>query len=392
MKKTDSIFTKSVHAGTDRKSHHGAASVPVYNASLYTFEDADEGAAVHNFEKPGYFYGRLGNPTQESLEKAVAELESGEDALAMASGMAAISSAVMSVVKTGDHMIALSSMYSTSSSLFHYLAEKFGIDVTFVDAKDAANYEAAITDSTRLIWIETPSNPRLNITDIEAVVNLAKSTGIVTIADNTFATPFNQNPLRLGVDMSVHSATKYLGGHSDLSAGVVTGSSKHIGAIRHSTNKYFGGNIAPQVAWLVIRGIRTLALRMREHNRNASAIASVFSSHAKVKKVFYPGLESHRNHSVAKRQMHGFGGMVSFDLGGFAEAKAFMNGLDLISIATSLGGVESIAQHSASMTHATFSKEERKAAGISEGLIRLSVGIEDVEDIKNDILKALNKF
>jgi len=392
MTKADSIFTKSVHAGTNRQAHHGAVSVPVYNASLYAFEDADEGAAVHNFEKPGYFYGRLGNPTQEALEKTVAELESGEDALAMASGMAAISSAVMSVVKTGDHMIALSSMYSTSSSLFHYLAENFGLDVTFVDAMDAANYEGAIKDSTRLIWIETPSNPRLNITNIEAVVDLAKSRGIVTIADNTFATPFNQNPLKLGVDMSVQSATKYLGGHSDLSAGVVTGSAKHIGAIRHSTNKYFGGNIAPQVAWLVIRGIRTLALRMREHNKNASAIAIMLSSHPKIKRVFYPGLESHRNYSVAKKQMRGFGGMVSFNVGGFAEGKAFMNGLDLISIATSLGGVESIAQHSASMTHATLTKDERRDAGISEGLIRLSVGIEDVEDIKNDILKALNKI
>ncbi|MDH3492136.1 MAG: PLP-dependent aspartate aminotransferase family protein [Acidobacteriota bacterium] len=392
MKKADSIFTTSVHAGMDRRSHHGAASVPIYNASVFAFEDAAEGAAVHNYEKHGYFYGRLGNPTQEALEKAVAALEHGEDAIALASGMAAISSALMSVIRSGDHLIAPESMYSTSNSLFHYLSDNFGLEISYVNAKNPANYQAAIKDTTRVIWIETPSNPLLNITEIEAVTEFARAQEIITIADNTFATPFNQRPLRLGVDLSIHSATKYLGGHSDLTAGVVAGSSEFIERIRHSTNKYFGGNIAPQVAWLVLRGIKTLALRMRQHNENASFIADSLSSHPKVKEVFYPGLETHSNHEVAKKQMRGFGGMVSFDLGGFEEGKAFMNGLDLISIATSLGGVESIAQHSASMTHAVLSKEERKTAGISEGLIRLSVGIEDKGDIEKDILSALERL
>ncbi len=389
MKKEGSIFTKAVHAGTDKSAHFGAASVPVYNASLYTFEDADEGAAVHNYEKPGFFYGRLGNPTQLALEKTVAELESADDALAMASGMAAISSALMTFAGTGDHIVALSSMYSTSSALLGFLSENFGVEVTYVDARETENYESALRKNTKVLWIETPSNPCLNITDIAATAELAKSRGLLTIADNTFATPYNQNPIELGVDIVVHSATKYLGGHSDLSAGIVAGSAKLIHDIKHCTNKYFGGNIAPQVAWLVLRGIKTLAIRMRQHNDNAYAIANMLDTRSEVHQVFYPGLENHRNHTIAAKQMRGFGGMVSFDVGGFEEARRFLNALRLVSIATSLGGVESVAQHSASMTNATLTKEERAAAGIPEGLIRLSVGIEDQEDIKQDIISAL---
>lgn len=391
MNKNTSIFTKAVHAGVDTKAHFGAISAPVYNASVFAFDDADEGAAVHNFEKPGYFYGRLGNPTQSALENTVAELEKAEDALALASGMAAISSTVMANVRAGDHIIALTSMYSTSASLFSFLADRFGIAVSLVSGQNADSYEEAIQDNTRLIWIETPSNPRLNITDVRSVAKLARSRGIMTVADNTFATPFNQNPLELSVDMVIHSATKYLGGHSDLTAGVICGNSEAVRRIRHSTNKYFGGNIAPQTAWLVSRGIKTLALRMKQHNKNAQAVADMLASHAKVREVFYPGLKNHANHEIARRQMKGFGGMVSFDLGSFDAGKDFMNGLRMIAIATSLGGVESIAQHSASMTHASLSSEEREAAGISDGLIRLSVGIEAIEDVEQDILSALEK-
>ncbi len=390
MKSTDSIFTKAVHAGFDKKLHHGAASVPVYNASLYAFEDADEGAAVHNYMTPGYFYGRLGNPTQEALENATAELENGDAALAMASGMAATSSAVLSIVETGGHIVALTSMYSTTSSLFSYMAEHFGVEVTYVDASETANYEAAIRENSRILWLESPSNPRLNITDLEAVAALAKKHGVITIADNTFATPFNQNPLNFGVDLVIHSATKYLGGHSDLTAGVIVGSRDRVAAVRDSTNKYFGGNIAPQTAWLVLRGVKTLALRMERHNSNALEIAKWLRDQPKVKQVFYPGLEDHWNHAVAAKQMRGFGGMISFDMGGSEEAKKFINSLELVSIATSLGGVESIIQHSASMTHATLSAEERMLAGISDGLLRFSVGIEEKGDLIADIENALN--
>lgn len=387
-----SIFTKAVHAGENLKENYGALSVPIYNASTFAFEDADEGRAVHNYEKPGYFYGRLGNPTNKALEKAVAELENTEAAIAFVSGMASISATILSLVKTGEHIVALSSMYSTSTQLFHYISESLGIDVTFIDATDTENYQNAIRPETRMFWIETPSNPRLHITDISAVTHIAKENGILTVADNTFASPFNQNPCNLGVDVIVHSATKYLGGHSDLSAGILAGRQELVQQIYNKGLKLIGGGIAPQVAWLVLRGIKTLPLRMKQHNKNAYAIANMLQSHPKVKAVFYPALEGHKNREIAKKQMRGFGGMVSFDVGGMEDGKRFINNVELCSIATSLGGVETILQHSASMTHSTLSKEAREKAGISDGLIRLSVGIEDKKDLVQDLENALGKI
>jgi methionine-gamma-lyase len=384
-----SFLTRAVHAGDEQTGHHGALSFPVYNASTFKFENADEAFEIHNHHKPGFYYGRLGNPTQEALERTVAELENAESALAFASGMAAISAAVMTVAGAGDHVVALHSMYSTTSSLLKHLAERFGLEVTFVDATDPWNYEAAILPNTKLLWIETPSNPVLNITDIAEVTAIAKSKGVVTIVDNTFATPYNQNPIDLGADAVIHSATKYLGGHSDLTAGILAGKRDLVEKARLETTRYFGGNIAPQVAWLLMRGIKTLGLRMRQHNENAYAIAHMLFGHSKVKAVCYPGLESDPGHDVAKKQMRGFGGMVSFDVGGMYEGKSFINRLKLCSIATSLGGVETIVQHSASMTHAGLSEEERRLAEITDGLIRLSVGIEDADDLIADLNRAL---
>jgi methionine-gamma-lyase len=384
-----SFDTAAVHAGEDRSKNYGAVSVPIYPASVFSFSDADEGIAIHNFEKPGYFYGRLGNPTQEALERAIAELESGEDALAFASGMAAISAAVLTFAQKGDHIVAPQSMYSTAANLFHYLSESLGISTSFVDATDATAYRAAATETTKIFWIETPSNPLVQITDIRGVAEVARELGIATVADNTFATPFSQRPLELGVDMTLHSATKYLGGHSDLTAGVLVGSREIVEKARHGPSKLFGGNIAPQVAWLVLRGIKTLALRMERHNDNAFAIAHMLSSHPKTVGIYYPGLESHRNHGIAKAQMRGFGGIVGLDVGTAKAAKEFVNNVKLCTFATSLGGVETIVQPSALMTHATLSAEERSAAGISEGLIRISVGIEAVEDLMADLETAL---
>ena len=385
-----SFNTSSVHAGEDRTEHYGSVSTPIYPASLYVFSDADEGIAIHNFEKPGYFYGRLGNPTQEALERSVAELESADDALALASGMAAISASILTFAKQGGHLVAPASMYSTATNLFHYL-EDFGVSTSFVDATDAEQYRAAAKPNTKIFWIETPSNPLVQITDIRAVVSIARHLNVLTIADNTFATPFNQRPLEMGVDITVHSATKYLGGHSDLTAGVLAGSTELVDQIRHGPSKLLGGNIAPQVAWLVSRGIKTLALRMERHNENASTIAAAMTSHPKIGAVYYPGLESHRNHDIAKSQMGGFGGMIGFDLGSAEAAKAFVNNVRLCAFATSLGGVETIVQPSALITHASLSPEERSSAGISEGLIRLSVGIEEVGDILADINQALDR-
>lgn len=391
MTNDKSFETAAVHAGEDRTKHHGAASVPIYTASLFAFSDADEGIAIHNDQKPGYYYGRLGNPTQEVLERTVAELEGAEDALAFASGMAAISASILTVAKQGDHIVAPASMYSTTTNLFRYLTD-FGIETSFIDATELGNYRTAARDNTRIFWIETPSNPLVQITDIAEVVRIAKELGIVTIADNTFATPYNQRPIEMGVDMAAHSATKYLGGHSDLTAGVLAGSKEFIDKARHGPTKFFGGNIAPQVAWLVARGIKTLALRMERHNANAYAIADMLIRHPKVKAVYHPGLKSHRNHDIAMRQMKGFGGMVSLDLETAAAAKAFVNAVQLCTFATSLGGVETIVQPAALMTHATLSEDERSAAGISDGLIRMSVGIESIDDIKADLEQALAKI
>lgn len=385
-----SFSTKAVHAGEDRTKNHGAVSVPIYSTSVFAFSDADEGIAIHNDEKPGYYYGRLGNPTQEALERALAELEASEDALAFASGMAAISASVLTFAAKGDHIVAPESMYSTATNLFHYLCE-LGITTSFVDATNAANYRDAALENTKIFWMETPSNPMVQITDVAAVVMTARDMGIATVCDNTFATPYNQRPLATGVDISVHSATKYLGGHSDLTAGIIAGGKEIVDKARHGPSKLFGGNIAPQVAWLVLRGIKTLALRMERHNDNAFAMAHMLDAHPKVKTVYYPGLESHRNHEIAKSQMTGFGGMVSMDLGTAEAAKSFVNNVRLCTFATSLGGVETIVQPSALMTHANISPEQRAAAGISDGLIRMSIGIENIDDLISDVAHALEK-
>lgn len=387
-----SIFTSVVHAGENHEQHHGALSAPIYPASVYAFQNADEGAAIHNEQKAGYYYGRLGNPTQDALESAMTELENAEAALALASGMAAISAAVFTLARSGDHIVAPLSGYSTTANFLRHIGERFGVETTFVDSTDAENYRRAIRQNTKLLWIETPSNPLVLVTDIAAVVSIAKEHTIATVADNTFATPFNQRPLDLGVDAVIHSATKYLGGHSDLTAGVLAGRLAVIEAARNGANKYYGGNIAPQVAWLVLRGIKTLALRMERHNSNASAVADMLSKHRKVKAVYYPGLPSHKNHDVAKRQMSsGFGGMIGFDLGTAEAGKAFANSVKLCTLATSLGGVETVLQHSASMTHATLSREQRLEAGITDGLIRLSVGVEHIDDIIEDISQGLER-
>lgn len=387
------MYTKAVHAGDDHSSHFGALSVPIYPASVYAFTDADEGAAIHNEEKDGYYYGRLGNPTQRALETTVSELENTDAALTLASGMAAVSAAIFTMVKSGEHIVAPQSMYATTTNFLHHLKERFNIETTFVDATNAENYRTAIRPNTRLFWIETPTNPLVLITDIEAVVSIARENGIATVADNTFATPFNQRPCELGVDAVIHSATKYLGGHSDLTAGVLVGKSEVVEAARHGANKFYGGNIAPQVAWLVIRGIKTLALRMERHNSNAFAIANMLGDHPKVEAVYYPGLESHQNHEIAKRQMPGgYGGMIGLDLGTIEAGKTFANSVRLCTLATSLGGVETILQHSASMTYAPIPREDRLKAGITDGLIRLSVGVEDVNDLVDDLTQALDKI
>lgn len=384
-----SFSTLVVHADQDREAHFGAVSVPIYSSSVFAFNDVEEGIAIHNHEKAGYYYGRMGNPTAAAFEAAVSRLESAEAAAAFASGMAAISGTITAFVGNGDQVIAPTSMYSTTTNLLKFLNSRFGIDVVFADAADTSAFTSTITEKTRLIWLETPSNPLLDISDIRAISEAAHQFGAIVAVDNTFATPFNQRPLELGADVVIHSATKYLGGHSDLTAGVLAGKSDLVNRVRETTFRYFGGNIAPQVAWLALRGIKTLALRMERHNSNASVLAAELSGNPGIKRVYYPGLPGHRNHDIASSQMSGFGGMLSFDLGSAEAAKRFVSNVNLCTFATSLGGVETIVQPVALMTHATLSPAERAQSGISEGLIRMSVGIEDIEDIRRDIFDAL---
>ncbi len=283
-------------------------------------------------------------------------------------------------------------MYSTTTLFLKEIGERFGIETTFVDAANAENYRDAVKENTKLFWLESPSNPLLKITDIESVANIAREKNIFSIIDNTFATPYNQQPLNLGVDLLIHSATKYFGGHSDLTAGLIAGKKDLVENARHTIGKLYGGNIAPQVAWLVLRGIKTLALRMEQHNKNASAIANMLLNHPKVEAVYYPGSENHQNHEIAKKQMKGFGGMIAFDVGSVEAGKSLVNNVKVCTLATSLGGVETIVQHSASMTHSTLLPEERLKAGVTDGLIRLSVGIESADDLISDLENALSKI
>lgn len=388
-----SFETLAVHAGAEPvEKHFGAVSVPIYNASLFAFSDAETGGKIHNYEAEGYFYSRLGNPTTDAFEKTLCELEGGEDALGFASGMAAITTSILGLIESGAHIVAPESHYATTGAFLRFLEEKFDVETTYIDAIDAENYESAARDNTKIFYIETPANPTLQIIDIKTVTETAQQRNILTIADNTFASPYNQNPLALGVDLVVHSATKYLGGHSDLSAGAIVGRREIVDKIRHSTMKLFGGSLAPQTAWLVMRGIKTLALRMEKHNSNAEKIARFLVEHPKVRAVYHPSLPQHANYEIAKKQMRGFGGMIAFDVDTIEAGKTFLNNLKLIKIATSLGGVESIAQHSASMTNANTPKELREKAGITDGLIRFSVGIENADDLIEDLSQSLDKI
>lgn len=385
---THQIETQAVHAGFESDDHFGAVSTPIYMASTYAFPNAEQGAAIHEGEQPGYFYSRMGNPTQQALEEAVAVLEGGEAALAFSSGMGAISNVLMTLLKSGDHIVAPLSIYSSTGALLKSLGSDFGIEVTFVD-HEVHCYQEAIRPNTRLLYLETPSNPTLKVTDIKAIAELARQNDLLTICDNTFATPYNQRPLSLGADIVVHSMTKYIGGHGDILAGVAIGSGELIDRCRWTTNKLFGAVPAAHTSWLALRGIKTLALRMERHNENALAVAEFLEDHTKVGQVYYPGLKSHPDHFLACQQMRGFGGMVSFDVNGIDEGRKLVNHVKLCTLAVSLGDVATLIQHSATMTHASVDPEQRKKAGITDGLIRLSVGIESKTDIIEDLNQAL---
>lgn len=375
--------TKVIHAGIEPDPSTGAIMTPIYQTSTYV--QAAPG------DHKGYEYARTQNPTRSVLEKNLTALENGTDAICFASGLAAMD-AVIKLLKSGDEIIGCDDLYGGSYRQIVRVYEKFGIKSRFIDMSDVQKVADAISPQTKLLWIETPTNPMLNVVDIEALCMLAKQAGILTCVDNTFASPYLQNPLDMGADMVLHSATKYIGGHSDVIHGCIVVKNPDLGQQLHFLQNASGAIPGPQDCFLILRGIKTLHLRVKAACENAAAIADFLVQHPRVEKVFYPGLVHHPTHAIAKKQMRMFGGMLSFDLKGghFADAKKVLSGTHLFSLAESLGGVESLIGHPASMTHASIPREQRLKVGLTDSLIRLSVGVEDVDDLIADLSQALS--
>lgn len=384
--------TQAIHAGYDPKAHDGALCPPLHLSSTFVFNSAEEGAEIFAGERPGYFYSRISNPTLDLLEQRMALLEGGEAAVATASGMGAIAGVLWTFLKPGDEVIVDKTLYGCTFAFMRHGLARFGVKITHVDLTDADNLAQHISAATKIVYFETPANPNMRLIDIAAVSAIARDHGAQTVVDNTYATPVLTQPIILGADIVVHSATKYLGGHGDLVGGIAVGTARDIAEVRLVGIKDMTGAImAPFNAMLVMRGLKTLKLRMAEHCRSAMVVAAMLEAHPAVAAVHYPGLESFGQRGLALQQMSGFGGMIAFELhGGYAAGVAMMNRLQLIHRAVSLGDAESLIQHPASMTHSTYSPEERAEYGISEGLIRLSVGLEEVEDIIADLDQALD--
>ena len=388
------LGTTAIHAGT-LKNLYGTLSMPIYQTSTFIFDSAEQGGRRFALEEAGYIYTRLGNPTTTVLENKIVALEEGEAGIAMSSGMGAISSTLWTVLKAGDHVVTDKTLYGCTFALMNHGLTKFGVEVTFVDTSNLDEVKKAMKENTRVVYLETPANPNLKIVDLEGVCKVAHTNpNTLVIVDNTFATPYMQKPLKLGVDVVVHSATKYLNGHGDVIAGLVVTNKELADQIRFVGLKDMTGAVlGPQEAYYIIRGLKTFEIRMERHCKNARTIADFLNKHPKVEKVYYPGLESHPGYEIAKKQMKDFGAMISFELkGGFEAGKTLLNNLKLCSLAVSLGDTETLIQHPASMTHSPYTKEEREAAGITDGLVRLSVGLENVEDIIADLEQGLEKI
>lgn len=375
--------TRAIHAGQAPESLTGAVSVPIFQTSTYAQE------ALGRPHQGIYEYARTENPTRKALETCLASLEEGTYGLAFASGMAAMNN-LMQLLKSGDHVIVSDDVYGGTWRLFTKVMQKFGLSFDFVDTSDSAKLEPKVRPNTRMLWIETPTNPLLKITDLEAAAAFARRHQIISVVDNTFLTPWNQRPLTKGIDVVVHSATKYLGGHSDVVLGILATRSKEIFEHQKFHQNAVGAVCGPFDAWLVLRGIKTLALRMERHAQNAQVLAELCRAHEAVEHVYYPGMPHHPQYALARKQMRTPGGMISFVLrGGLPAARAFMESLQVFILAESLGGVESLADHPAIMTHASLPPERRAELGITDGLIRLSVGIETIDDLRADLSRGL---
>ncbi|TLS39311.1 bifunctional cystathionine gamma-lyase/homocysteine desulfhydrase [Pseudalkalibacillus caeni] len=373
--------TKLIHGGINGDPQTGAVSVPIYQVSTYKQEEVGK----HS----GYEYSRTGNPTRHALEELITDLENGKAGFAFGSGMAAISS-VMMLFNSGDHVILTDDVYGGTYRVMTKVLNRLGIESTFVDTTDIANIEKEIKENTKAIYIETPTNPLLKITDIKSVSKFAREKNLLLIVDNTFNTPYWQNPIDFGADVVLHSATKYIGGHSDVVAGLVVVNSEKLAEEMHFIQNSVGAVLGPQDSWLLMRGLKTLGVRMEEHEKNTAKIVQFLQGHPAVEKIFYPGIPSHPGNDIAVEQSRGFGGMLSFDVGSGEKADELLKKVKYFTLAESLGAVESLISVPARMTHASIPKDRREELGITEGLIRISVGLEDADDLIEDLENALS--
>lgn len=387
----NSFSTMAIHHGYNPMDNEGALTPPLHLTSTFTFETAEAGGNMFAGEQAGHIYSRISNPTTDLLERRIAVLEGAEAGLALASGMGAITATLWTLLSPGDEIILDKTLYGCTFSFMHHGLAKFGITVTHVDLTRAENLKAAMSDKTKVVYFETPANPNMRLVDIAAVAGIAHAGGAHLVVDNTYATPYLTQPIKLGADIVLHSATKYLGGHGDVVAGLLAGSAELVADIRLQGMKDMTGAVmAPFNAMLILRGLKTLALRMDRHCSNAATVAQMLEKSPAVQKVWYPGLQSFEQYDLAQRQMSQFGGMIAFELTGGKQAGIeMMNRLELISRAVSLGDAETLVQHPASMTHSTYTTEELAEHGISEGLVRLSIGLEGVDDILADLAQAL---
>ena len=371
----------------------GSVTVPIFQTSTFSFKNAQHGADCFSGKDNGYIYTRLGNPTINALEETIAELENGFGGIATSSGMGAVNSIYLALLEQGAHLVSTASVYGPSRNVIEKHYSRFGVEATYVDTADPDNVRKSIKPNTKMILVETPSNPTMQLTDIREIAEIAHKHGIPLVVDNTFSSPYLQNPLDLGADVVFHSITKFINGHADVVGGIIVAKEEKLYKQIRDIMVNFGCNMDPHQAYLVHRGVKTLSIRIEKGQENAAKIAQWLEEHPLVKWVKYPGLKSHPQHELAKKQMRGFGTMISFELkGGLDAGKILMDNVELAILAVSLGGIETLIQHPASMTHSGINKEEKLKAGITDGLVRLSIGIENVEDLIDDLSQALNKI
>lgn len=393
--KNKGFATKAIHGGSKIDPVTGALATPIYQTSTFVFESAEQGGRRFAGEEQGYIYTRLGNPTNTQVEEKIAILEGADAAIATSSGMGAITSAMWTILQAGDHIISADAIYGCTHAFLSHGITRYGVEVSFVDVSNPENVRKAMKENTKLIYLETPANPTLKITDICEVSKIAhEKSDCLVMVDNTFATPYLQRPIELGADIVVHSATKYLNGHGDVIAGFVVGSQDYIDQVRlFGVKDMTGANLSPFDAYLILRGMKTLDIRMQRHCKNAMMVAEFLENHKAVEKVYYPGLKSFSQYELANKQMKLPGAMISFEvIGGVESGKKLMNSMKMCKLAVSLGDAETLIQHPASMTHSPYEKEERLEAGITDGLVRLSIGLEDGADIISDLKGGLDSL